>query len=389
MTRDRLAKFHGDGSSFVPRGLPREPNAVDFWRGFALVTIFVNHIPGIYFERFTHRQISISDSAELFVFLAGWGLALMVARHDARGQRMEAIKALGDRTLRIYAVHLMLITLAIAILAGAARAYDNPLLLEWHNAATVFYDPIRAHIGLVTLTYQLGYFDILPLYVVLTAFAPLIVVLHWHAPRILLVAAIALYLVVLILRLSIPTWPTEGTWFFNPFAWQLIFVLGFVLARDEGPGAFVRRHIKTIRIVGLPIVIGLAVVQLWNLHPDPTRMPEPKLLFVDLKPYQTPIRLVQFLALAAVVSAVTPWLMSKLPTLARVFSLLGRKSLVVFSVSSILSLGFQIVRYQYPGGVVLDSAILVVGIAMMTLAAWLADWSSGPKTVTTVAERAP
>ena len=45
----------------------RAPNEIDFWRGFALVTIFINHIPGIYFERFTFRNVSLSDSAELFV----------------------------------------------------------------------------------------------------------------------------------------------------------------------------------------------------------------------------------------------------------------------------------------------------------------------------------
>ena len=30
--------------------MPRTSNAVDFWRGYALVTIFINHIPGIYYE---------------------------------------------------------------------------------------------------------------------------------------------------------------------------------------------------------------------------------------------------------------------------------------------------------------------------------------------------
>jgi hypothetical protein len=43
--------------------MPRTPNAVDFWRGYALVSIFINHIPGIYYERFTHRNVSFSDSA--------------------------------------------------------------------------------------------------------------------------------------------------------------------------------------------------------------------------------------------------------------------------------------------------------------------------------------
>ena len=49
----------------------RDPNAIDFWRGFALVTIFINHIPGNTFERYTFSQYGISDAAELFVFLAG------------------------------------------------------------------------------------------------------------------------------------------------------------------------------------------------------------------------------------------------------------------------------------------------------------------------------
>ena len=30
--------------------MPRQANAIDFWRGFALVSIFINHIPGIWYE---------------------------------------------------------------------------------------------------------------------------------------------------------------------------------------------------------------------------------------------------------------------------------------------------------------------------------------------------
>lgn len=359
--------------------MPRDANAVDFWRGFALITIFINHIPGITFERFTHRNVSISDSAELFVFLAGWALALMVGRFEARGAKIEALKALADRALKIYAVHLMLISLAIAMLAASASATDNPLLLEWHNAATVFYDPIRAHIGLVTLTYQLGYFDILPLYVVLMAAAPLLVTIHWTAPRLLLPLSLGLYLFVLVYQISIPTWPGQGQWFFNPLAWQLIFVLGFLLARDTGLGAFARRNIVALRWIGLPIVLmGAAIVTL-NLRPDPTLLPEPKLLFVELKSYQTPIRLIQFLALVAVVSSFSDLIFSRLSSIAGVLSLLGRKSLAVFCVGSILSLAAQIIRFIYKGGLFIDSVIVVSGILLLILTAWLAEWPSSAK----------
>lgn len=62
--------------------MPRPVNAVDFWRGFALVTIFINHVPGIYYAKFTHANISLSDSADLFVFLAGWSVRLLVGSGD-------------------------------------------------------------------------------------------------------------------------------------------------------------------------------------------------------------------------------------------------------------------------------------------------------------------
>ena len=144
----------------------RQANAIDFWRGFALVSIFINHIPGIYFERLTHRNLSISDSAELFVFLAGWSLGLLVG---SRKSELTAplVARLGGRAMTIYAAQILISSIALAILAAAAYAFDNPLILEWHNAAAVFQDPALAHIGLVLLTHQLGYFDILPLYVVL------------------------------------------------------------------------------------------------------------------------------------------------------------------------------------------------------------------------------
>jgi OpgC protein len=49
----------GAGRERVFAQTMRAPNEIDFWRGFALVTIFINHIPGNYFERFTFRNVSL------------------------------------------------------------------------------------------------------------------------------------------------------------------------------------------------------------------------------------------------------------------------------------------------------------------------------------------
>ena len=65
--------------------MARQPNAVDFWRGFALITIFIDHIPGLVYAKYTLVNFSISDAADLFVFLAGWSLRLMA---DGGGRTM-------------------------------------------------------------------------------------------------------------------------------------------------------------------------------------------------------------------------------------------------------------------------------------------------------------
>ena len=94
---------------------------------------------------------------------------------DGGGRHMptrDVMLRLFGRALELYAAQVLITMLAIAMLAVTAIELHNPLLLQWHNAAAVFNDPVPTHIGLAVLTHQLGYFDILPLYVVLMLMAP-------------------------------------------------------------------------------------------------------------------------------------------------------------------------------------------------------------------------
>jgi hypothetical protein len=355
--------------------MPRAPNAVDFWRGFALVSIFINHVPGIFFDRFTHRAVSISDSAELFVFLAGWSLRYVIGDAVRPRPMHEVVFRVGGRAVTLYAAHMMIVMLAIAILAITARLLENPLLLEWHNGAAVFYRPVETHIGIAMLTHQLGYFDILPLYVALMLVAPLLAILDRIAPALLLPASFTLYIASLVVPLTIPAWPIEGQWFFNPLTWQFVFVLGLVLARNGGLGGWVRQHIVAIRWVSLPIVIiGTIFVLTGGTWIDPTKVPEPKLLFINGKTFATPIRVIQFLALVAVVSIVYPYIARAVPRVVEYLSMLGRNSLEVFCAASILSLICQILRFALPDGIWLDTLLVIGGMVLMGIVAWLAEW---------------
>jgi hypothetical protein len=352
----------------------RAPNEIDFWRGFALVTIFINHIPGIYFERFTFRNVSLSDSAELFVFLAGWAMRKLIEGPARALSAKWLILRLESRAFQVYVAQMVVTELAIALLAAASILLDAPFLLDWHNASAVFNDPIKANIGLVLLTHQLGYFNILPLYVVLIFSSPAVALVHRHVPALLLLLSVAIYAAVLVFGVNLPTWPVEGTWFLNPLAWQLIYVLGFLLAGEDGIGGFARRHHAILRWLALPVgVLGVAV-GLTEYSPDPIYLPEPKLFFTFDKTFLSPARLVHSLALTAIFAGSFKIIGRWIPGLPGFLCLLGRNSLSVFCALSLLSLCGQIVRFIYGGHVASDAFIVILGVLLLGCIAWTAEW---------------
>ncbi|MGE3703366.1 MAG: OpgC domain-containing protein, partial [Hyphomicrobiaceae bacterium] len=97
------------------------------------------------------------------------------------------------------------------------------------------------------------------------------------------------------------------------------------------------------------------------------------LLFLNGKTFLTPMRLIQFLALAAAFSAVYPLIVRFAAPLTEFLSKLGRNSLNVFCVGSLLSLTAQIIRYVYAGALVVDTMIVVVGTALLWFTAWISE----------------
>lgn len=354
----------------------RLANEIDFWRGVALVTIFINHIPGIVLEKITHKNIGASDSAELFVFLAGFSLRYLSESRTENLTTPRLFMRLEGRTFTLYAAHILTTVLALALLAGAALYFETPLILQWHNALTFFQDPIQSVIGIASLSYQLGYFDILPLYIVLMGLAPLIVIIHRWSPNLLLPISIAIWAITLSFGANLPTWPIEGRWFFNPAAWQLCFVTGFVLARPTGFGAWARRNHGWLRLVGAAIVLAGFVINWFSLWPDPFTVPQPYLFFVFDKSFLTPGRFLHLLGLVALLAGVFYWF-EKFPyfqPIASFFSMLGRNSLHVFCAGSILSQAGQVTRFAAPISVMTDLLVVLVGVILMALVAWMNEW---------------
>ena len=352
----------------------RGPNEIDFWRGFALLTIFLDHVPGLFYENYTMRHFGISDAAELFVFLAGWSMRLLMNSRKEPMSLPSAVMRLETRAMTIFFAQLIITQMALALTAAGSIVLENPLFLEWNNAAAAFENPVEVQVGIVLLSHQLGFFDILPLYVVLIAGAPLCVISDRIWKWLPLVLSAAIYAAILWTGVNLPTWPVEGRWYFNPFAWQLVFVLGYMLADARGPMAALRRHKRALRWLGLAGVAAGVGISVIDYSPDPLAVPEPKLFFMFDKTFATPARILHLLALVALFNGFYDHIFARMAPLARFFSMLGRNSLHVFCVGSLVALASQFGRFVMEGGILVDSMVLLMGIISMGLTAWVVEW---------------
>jgi hypothetical protein len=129
-----------------------------------------------------------------------------------------------------------------------------------------------------------------------------------------------------------------------------------------------------LRAIGLVVVVIGLCLAIIGFEPDPTQMPDPKLFFVFDKTFATPARVVHFLALVITFSGSFAFVLRFAGPLARYLSMLGRNSLNVFCVGSILSLCGSVTRFALGGSIAVDVLVLVCGLAGLGATAWLSEW---------------
>jgi hypothetical protein len=347
---------------------------IDLFRGLALVMIFVNHIPDNPLSAFTSAPYGLSDAAEGFVLMAGIAAGLVFLRRlEADGAPAVTMRA-WRRAFDLYAAHLLTVLLACAIVAYAAQVEGDPRLLGWINLAPVFDDTAAALVGIVLLGHQPSYLNILPMYIVFLLTLPALLPLALRAPGWLLAGSGGLWAAANMLDLNLPHWPNEDSWFFNPLAWQFLFVIGLVIGVRLARGLPVVPRSNAllgaaIGYLAASLVISLDTELIW-----PT-LPLPWFLYGLDKTWLTLPRLLHALALALVlarlpVAEAIAWVDRR-----GVLVLLGRQALPVFCAGSVLAIGAQVARFVLDAGVALEVALVLGGLALQVGLAMLLIWS--------------
>jgi hypothetical protein len=212
------------------------------------------------------------------------------------------------------------------------------------------------------------------MYVVVLLMAPVLIIgARWNA-HVTLFGSFALYAVALVLPLNLPSWPVAGGWFFNPLSWQFLLLLGFLAAeRTSADPAFASQVQHWFKPALAVVAIG-AAVKIYGFAPDPMAVPSPRHVFLFDKTYLSPARLISLLALVIVFHRLFDRIAPYLGSSADYLCGLGRNSLAVFCVGSVLSLVGQIVHFVVGGGLIVDTIIVGCGLVGMGWTAWFVEW---------------
>ena len=346
---------------------------VDFFRGLALWWIYTDHIPGDVLGDYSLRNFAMCDATEIFVLLAGFGAGLAYGLEmDRQGYLYAAADALR-RAWTLYIAHIFLFVVYTAQVAYSAVALDRVFYLEETRLDVLAEAPYRALLEALLLRFQPSLLNILPLYVVLLLmFAAALPLLR--RPALLFAVSLAGYTVVRFTGINLQAWTGEG-WYFNPLAWQLLFMIGAILA--YAPPKMPRPQWPIDLLAVLVLLSGIIVIWVIDIHPPILAlMPAPVIRFIitEDKTGLHPFRLLSILSLAWLTVRLVPfdaaWVRTRL---AAPLVLIGQNSLYVFC-SGIFFGFFARLGLEADESVAMQVAVNVLCALAMLAVGGLAAW---------------
>jgi hypothetical protein len=360
---------------------PGRDRRLDFFRGLGLLFIFVNHIPENAFSFLTLSNFLFCDAAEIFVFLSGYAAAVVFGRRAGGEGNLFAMTQVLARVWTLYVAHIFLFVIYTAQVAWTAQSFDNPLFIEEMQIAAFLDRPHVAIVQALLLAHQPLFMNILPLYIALLLGFALLLPAIPRAGGALVVASAAVYACVPLFGWNLPAYP-EGAWFFNPFAWQFLFVIGIACGWRAGVAnapiaapEWLFRVSLAFLIVTIPFRTWVAIGYYFDVVPP--AFAEIVYVFAD-KTNQGPLRLLSLLALVIVTVRLVPrgagWMEARW---VRAIERCGVNSLPIFCVGIFLSVLGHALLVEYGGTLANQAAVTAAGAFLLLVLGKLFSWYKG------------
>jgi len=196
-------------------------------------------------------------------------------------------------------------------------------------------------------------------------------------PNLTLAGSAVLYVLARYFDWNLPSYPQGATWYFNPFAWQLLFF--FAAWCGFGGAAKIARVFQSRIVFGVAIAwILFAFVIAMSWHIPMLEALTPKWIVKAIYPIDKTdldmLRFAHFLALVVVIVRYLKrdWSGFKSKWLQPLI-LCGQHSLPLFCLGVFLSFGAHWTLVQWKAGIIEQIAVSFGGMAIMTAAAWALD----------------
>ncbi|QOZ34539.1 OpgC domain-containing protein [Bradyrhizobium sp. CCBAU 53421] len=351
---------------------------LDLFRGVANWAIYLDHIPDNIVNWITTRNYGFSDAADLFVFISGYTASFVYARMMLERGFIVGATRLTKRVWQLYVAHIILFVIYIASISYLALRFgDSEIINEFNVAGLVDNATETLRQGLF-LKFKPVNLDVLPLYIVLMGLFPPVLWFMLRQPNWTMIASLALWLVSRHMGWNLPAYPA-GTWYFNPFAWQVLFVFGSWCAMG---GARANMHIINSRYTlwfCIAYMIFALIMTMAGRFPDFGAM-FPDWLYSTFNPNDktnlAPYRFLHFVVITVLVIRFVPKDWSALEW--KVFDPLivcGQQSLAVFCVGVFLSFVGHFELSMSSGSLFAQIFVSISGIAIMTIVAYYISWS--------------
>jgi hypothetical protein len=362
----------------MPPALPSERDLrLDLFRGLALWLIFLDHLPSNVLSWLTIRNYGFSDATEIFIFISGYTAAFVYGKAmQERGFMVSSARILR-RAWQIYVAHIFLFAIYMAEISYVAASFENPLYAEEMNILDFLKQPDVTIVQALLLKFKPVNMDVLPLYIVLLLlFSPALWLLL-RRPNVALAASVLLYAATWELGWNIPAFPS-GHWFFNPFAWQLLFVFGAWCALGGAARlSSVARSPVTTAIAVAYLLFAVAITLTWHFPRLGYFVPRAlaEVMYPIDKTNLDVLRFAHFLALAALTVRFVP---QNWPGLQwRAFKpaiLCGRHSLEIFCLGVFLAFAGHFATTEISSGIGMQLVISTLGILVMVATAIIISW---------------
>jgi len=349
---------------------------LDACRGLALWFIFVDHVPDNSLAWLTLRNYGFSDTSEVFVFISGYTCMLAYGGTlPKQGWATTVVRALR-RAWQIYAAFLVLLLAYAAlvwVIGGGTRFVDET------NTGFFFREPGPTLVHVALLQFAPVNTDILLTFAILHICFPVILWLMMTSATLTLLLSFTLYMMVQLFSWHVPAWPS-GELYFNPFAWQFLFVIGawYVYVGADSLRPLLRSRALLIAALAY-LVFSLLVALSWEFKGLERLIPSSvtELIYPIYKSHLAPVRLIHFLSLAFVVSRLAPreWKGPIRPLMTAMIRC-GENSLSIYCLGVLLSFVGLALLTDVSAGFAMQVLISLAGIAVMVIVATLSTWES-------------